>query len=454
MAGPQRIAIVGLGVNNQPLVPFFLGRGDHVIVADRKPKVNIEHTLTAMGWDPGAVQVLGSDDYLANLAGMAVDQVYVTPGMPKDLPELAQMAAAGAKITCETDLFFELCPAPIIGITGSAGKTTTTTLVGLGLKQDGRRRLHVGGNIGTSLLPEVAQISRDDWVVMELSSFQLELVTKSPHGAAILNLSPNHLDVHRDFAAYRAAKARIWDFQSKNDWALIPMDDSQLQTLFSGHQARPVRFSLTELPAVGTGIRNGWLVWQDENGPVPVIETDKIQIPGRHNIANALAALAIHVMAGGDPQAMAKALASFTGVPHRLEKVREHDNIIYINDSIATAPDRTMAALVAIKAPIVLIAGGYDKHLDYDGLGRAIGHSTVRAVIVLGQTAHKIADAVAAHSTIPVVYVEDFDAAVDAARRRAKPGDVVLLSPASASYDMFLNFEQRGQRFREIVQQW
>ncbi|MCL5971673.1 MAG: UDP-N-acetylmuramoyl-L-alanine--D-glutamate ligase [Firmicutes bacterium] len=453
MGGMPQVGIIGLGVNNQPLVRFFLDRGIAVAVADRRPRNAIEETLSRLGVESDQVHIAAGEEYLQNLSRWPLKEVYVTPGMKKNVPEIHVLASRGTRITCETNLFLELCPAPVIGITGSAGKTTTTTLLGMGLKQDGRHPVHVGGNIGTSLLPRLPQIRPSDWVVMELSSFQLELVTRSPHGAAILNLSPNHLDIHGDFSAYRAAKAHIWDFQSDDDWALIPADDAGLASLFRGHRAAPTWFSLQTVPPHGSGLDHGWLVWQAEGQRVPIIARDRLKMPGEHNVANALAAIALHMMAGGHPDAISEVLGIFDGVPHRLEKVREHDSIIYINDSIATAPDRTMAALNAIRQPIILIAGGYDKHLEYETLGQAIAQSTVRAVIVLGQTGEKIAHAVQQSGRqIPVQQVADLATAVIAARKAARPGDVVLLSPASASYDMFLNFEERGQRFRELVQ--
>ncbi len=456
MTPRQRIAIVGLGVNNQPLVPFFLDQS-HVdlIVADRKDSLMLGQILTRMGVSTADVEILGGPDYLTRLARMTdLNQVYVTPGMPKHLPEFRLLASRGTVLTSETDLFLGKCPASVIGITGSAGKTTTTTLVGEALRKDGRRPVFVGGNIGVSLLPDLPRINRRDWVVMELSSFQLELVTHSPHGAALLNLAPNHLDVHGDFEAYQAAKRHIWDFQSEDDWAIVPSEDSLVSKLREGQRGQPVYFSLNEVPAHGAGIRDGWLAWQDTERFVKIVEDGKLKVPGIHNVANALAAIAIVIQAGGAPEAIAEVLATFTGVPHRLEIVRDHDSIVYINDSIATAPDRTMAALRAIKSPIILIAGGYDKHLDYWALGKAICESSVKCVVVLGQTADKIARAVREHGAVPVVAVGGgLSEAVQAARKHAIAGDVVLLSPASASYDMFLNFEERGQSFREIVQQ-
>lgn len=456
MSSPRRIAIVGLGVNNQPLVPFFLDQpGVNLIVADRKESSVLNQILTRMGVPTGAVEVLSGPNYLTRLRQTPnLEAVYVTPGMPKDLPELLDVVDHGAGLTSETDLFLERCRAPVIGITGSAGKTTTTTLVGEALKADGRRSVYVGGNIGVSLLPDLDRLEPTDWVVMELSSFQLELVSHSPHVAAILNIAPNHLDVHRDFGAYQAAKRHIWDFQSPDDYALVPMDDPVVQRMFRGALAKPLHFSLKDVPLWGAGLQDGWLVWRDQERFIKILKTEMLKIPGVHNIANALAATALVMQVGGDVRALQEVFSTFRGVPHRLEIVRDRDSIVYINDSIATAPDRTMAALSAIHRPIILIAGGYDKHLDYDALGKAITESSVKRVVVLGQTADKIARAVRDHGQIPVAMVDGgLLEAVTEAQRQAEAGDAILLSPASASYDMFLNYEERGQRFREIVQQ-
>ncbi|WP_053958587.1 UDP-N-acetylmuramoyl-L-alanine--D-glutamate ligase [Sulfobacillus thermosulfidooxidans] len=451
MSQQKTVAIVGLGVNNRPLVPFLLAQGAEVIVADKRPEEVIRESLREMGL--GDIPVLGGEHYLSALSRVPhLDTVYLTPGMVKNLPPIEQMRKQGTKISCETDVFFQYCPAPIMGITGSAGKTTTTTLVGEALREDGTRLVFVGGNIGHSLWDDFRHIRPDSWVVMELSSFQLELVEHSPHGAAILNLSPNHLDIHGSMSSYAQAKSHIFQFQSPDDWLLLPYPPTFLNMMEAVPEGRVLYFSLEDHGQAGTFITQDWIMFRDfSHALTPCFPVNSIQLPGTHNVLNVLAAVAIVKMAGGDMHAMRRAIERFHGVPHRLEKVRKHDNILYINDSIATAPDRTMAALRAITDPIVLIAGGYDKHLDYDALGQAIAHSSVHHVIVLGQVREKLAQAIARYSTIPVMRVDTFEQAVDTARQVAKAGDTVLLSPAAASYDMFQNFEERGQRFREIV---
>ena len=446
----ELVGIVGLGVNNRPLVPFLLAEGVPLAVFDRRPAEEIEADLARLGVH-GGVRVHGGPDYLKALEASPVSTLYLTPGMRKFGPELDRLRDRGVRFTCETDLFLACCPAPVIGITGSAGKTTTTTLVGESLRRDGRRPVFVGGNIGQPLLPQLEEITPESWVVMELSSFQLDLVERSPHGAALLNIRPNHLDIHRDYEDYQAAKANILRFQSKEDWAVLPYGDPLIERLAADAQGRPVFFSLHQEIPHGAYYHNGQLWWRGGNGGRPVAARDALKLLGDHNVANALAAIAIVASAGGDLMAAAEVLSTFSGVPHRLELVREAGGVTYINDSIATAPDRTMAALSAIRQPIVLVLGGYDKKLEYDTLGKALSDSTVRAVVALGEIRATIERVVREHTDLEVVSADGFDEAVLKASQLARPGDAVLLSPAAASYDMFSNFEARGQRFRELV---
>ncbi len=450
MSSPERVGVVGLGVNNRPLIPFLLNQGKSVAVFDRRSPAELERDLASMGLN-GHVSIFGGPDYLAHLLREPVSSVYLTPGMKKFGPELDQLAVRGIPVLCETDLFIQECPAPIIGITGSAGKTTTTTLVGEALKRDGRRPVFVGGNIGQPLLPRLAEIGPQSWVVLELSSFQLDLVRHSPHGASILNLAPNHLDMHRDFEDYRQAKANVGRYQSKEDWLVLPYGDAGLANLVDDFEGRRVYFSLSKEIPHGAYLHDGQLWWRGGNGGRPVVSRSALKLIGEHNVANALAAIAMVASSGGDLDALGDVLQSFAGIPHRLEVVRQVEGVTYINDSIATAPDRTGAAIKAIHAPIVLILGGYDKKLNYDTLGELLSQSSVRLVVTLGETKNTIARAVKDHTDIPVVVADGFDDAVFRASTAAHRGDVVLLSPASASYDMFSNFEARGQRFRELV---
>ena len=457
MAARERILIVGFGVNNAALLPHWLARGARVTVADRREGVR-DPEAGPVAWAVGP-------SYLDQArAHGPYDRVYLTPGIPPHQPDV-QRLAAGSVLTCETDLFLELCPAPVLGITGSAGKTTTTTLLGTMLAADGSRPVHVGGNIGRSLLAELGRIGSTDWVVLELSSFQLQLVTQSPAGAAVLNLSPNHLDHHRDMEEYAASKARIFAFQRPEDFLVTDAAPPPLMAAALA-QHRGQRYTVSQSGAVEQGAYvDGRTIWwrpEPAGAAIPIQTLDHWHLPGPMNVQNALVATAMALRAGARPEAVAAALAEFRGVPHRLELVAERRGVRYINDSIATAPDRTLAALDALgggarpgadQAPpgLVLVAGGYDKHLDYGLLGQALARCA-RVVALTGPTGPAIAEAIAAAGGGPIVMGPlPFDDAVRAALQAARPGDVVLLSPAAASYDAFRNFEERGQRFRTLV---
>jgi len=439
------ILVVGVGVNNRPLLRYWRDRGVRVVAADRTPADQYGAPR-----DPDVEWCLGPD-YLEEAARLGpYDEVYVTPGMPKDHPVLRRLEAGGSRLTCETDLFLRECPAPVLGITGSAGKTTTTTLLGSILETDGSRPTFVGGNIGRSLLPDLPRIGPDSWVVLELSSFQLELTTRSPHGAAVLNIAPNHLDVHKTFAAYVDAKAHIFRHQTASDWLVLPdPPPPPLASTLASHRGRRLAFSVEHAVDRGAYVAGDWIVWAGGGPERRVLPTAAWRLPGRMNLANACAAATMALAAGARLEAVGEALAAFRGVPHRLEWVREVAGVRYVNDSIATSPDRTMAALEATAGPLVVICGGYDKHLDYEDLGRALT-TRARAVILLGQTADKIARALGPG---PAVFrVGSLEEAVATASREARAGETVLLSPASASYDMFRNFEERGERFRALVE--
>jgi UDP-N-acetylmuramoylalanine--D-glutamate ligase len=444
---PRRALVVGLGINNRPLLPYLAARGYRVVAADRRNREDLELAgLTADAWCFGPT-------YLEDAAAHGpYDEVYLTPGMKKRHPVLDRLVNDGARLTCETDLFLAECPAPVMGITGSAGKTTTTTLVGDMLRRDGTRRVFVGGNIGRSLLPELTAIQRDDWVVMELSSFQLELVERSPHGAALLNLAENHLDIHGTMEAYAAAKARIFRFQGSDDWLVLPKPPPHLlMPALQQHQGRRWWFSRQEPVDAGTYVAGGHIRWRDDQADVAVLPIAEWRLPGAMNVDNALAATAIALAAGAAVDAVAEALRAFRGVPHRLEVVGEGRGLRFVNDSIATAPQRTLAALEAVSGPLVMILGGYDKHLDYRELAAAVA-ARARVVVLVGQVAEAIQAALPPGPE--VIRADSFDDAVHRAIAAARPGDTVLLSPAAASYDMFRNFEERGERFRTLVRQW
>ena len=434
----RRVAVVGLGMSNRAVIRFLCAVGGRVAAFDQAPQGAYGDELAGLG-----VPLVAGPDYL-EFDPAQFDRIVVTPGMRKDVTVLRRAAELGVPVDTEANLVLGMSPAPVVGITGSAGKTTTTTLVGLIASRVWPTSL-IGGNIGRPLIEVVACADPAAWLVLELSSFQLELARKSPHVAAVLNLRPNHVDVHGTMAAYAAAKRRIFEFQAADDWAVFPLDDPGGADMADSARGRVLRFSAVE--RADAWIDRGWVM----RGSERVLRVEDIRVPGEHNLQNVLAATALSLAMGAPAAAVAEVVREFRGVEHRQELVRERGGVRWINDSIATAPDRTEAALRTFAEPIVLLAGGYDKGLSFDELAPLIC-SRVRALIVFGKTADLIAAAVAAAGGGPeVVRVPDLAGAVAAADRVARPGDVVLLSPACASYDQFRNFEERGRAFKDHV---
>ncbi len=455
-AGPC-YAVVGLGLSGRAVIRYLHRTGAAVRVYDRQGPEQLGAALADL--PPGSVARCGPDylDQLeADLPGLG--GIVVTPGMPKDLPVLRKAEAAGIPLLGEAALVLRLAPLPVIGITGSAGKTTTTTLVGEVAVRSCPGSV-VGGNIGLPLIDRLDDlpVGSGAWLVLELSSFQIDMATTSPRIAALLNLRPNHLDVHGSFAAYREAKSRIYRFQGPTETAVFSADDPAASAL--AYEAPGVRllFSRRGPVPAGAGVRDGQAIFFPPSGgdPIPVLGLEEIPLPGQHNVDNVLAAIAICGAAGMPMPVVADVVRGFRGVRHRLELVRMVRGQKWINDSIATAPDRTMAALETFRGtPIVLLAGGYDKHLPLEALAVEIV-AGVQRLIVYGAMAEQIADAVrAAAAGGPGPTIEraaDLEEAVHAAAADPRPGRVVLLSPACASYDQFRNFEERGQRFKDLV---
>ena len=428
----RSVALLGLGRAHKALALALLAEGAEVLAYDR---------------DPGKADVLAElgiagacgEGYLAKAALSGAAFCFLTPGMRKDLPEISTLVARGCRLAAEAGYFLERRKAPVIGITGSAGKTTTTTLVARMLQRSGIAATACG-NIGRAFADALRDAEHTSIYVAELSSFQLQLVEESPEVAAVLNIRPNHLDIHPSLEDYRQSKWRIARFQRPGDLLVLPPD---LVPEAPG-AARRLTFSL-EQPADAT-LRGGDLTLHGER----LIAADDIRLPGRHNRANALAA-ALLAQAGGARDAdIRDELRTFPGVPHRLEIVAESSGVRFINDSIATAPDRTLAAFDAVEGPLLWLAGGYDKHLDYGVLS---GHlHKVRRAFLFGPVGRLLLG-VCQSDGVPAEFYADFATAVTAAIRDARAGDTVLLSPGAASYDAFRDFEARGEAFRSLVAQ-
>ncbi|HEY8449338.1 MAG TPA: UDP-N-acetylmuramoyl-L-alanine--D-glutamate ligase, partial [Bacillota bacterium] len=354
----RRVAVVGLGVENTPLARFLARRGAQVTAFDRKPLEQLAPEARALA-DLGVRLAVGHDD-LAALVEERFDAVFLTPGIVKDRPEIQAARQRGARITSQTNLFFSLCRAPIIGITGTSGKSTTTSLIGHILAADARRPVYVGGNLGQVLIEQVEAIPPDAWVVLELSSFQLELLEESPHIGVLLNLYPNHLDVHRTFEAYRAAKQRIYRFQrpERGDQAVFYYDDPALRTLSGEAPAGATFFGRSPDLPEGTTVTGDWAVIRRAARVTSVLPVSEIPLRGPHNVLNVLAAINVADLCQVPGERIREAVRSFRSLEHRLETVAEIDGVLFVNDSIATTPDRAAAALRSFDRPVVLIAGG------------------------------------------------------------------------------------------------
>ena len=436
----KKIAVLGLGVSNQPLVRLLLSYGCDVTGCDRTPREKADDVLLELE-KMGCKLSLG-DTYLD---GISADLVFRTPGMHPGNPALSALRDQGAEITSEMEVFFEVCPCNILAITGSDGKTTTTTLVSEMLKADGKT-VWLGGNIGTPLLSKVPQMTENDFAVVELSSFQLMDMRRSPHRAVITNLSPNHLDVHKDMDEYVDAKKNIYHYQMKDGLLVLNADNEITATLIG---PGTTRFFSRQGKQVHVRLENGMIF----RGGQPVLETKDILLPGVHNIENYMAAIAaVEGLVSDDSiRTVAK---NFGGVEHRIELVRVKDGVRYYNDSIASSPSRTIAGLRSFPEKVILIAGGYDKHIPYDVLGPEICQH-VKKLFLCGATASQIRVAVenCAENAPEMVDCGNFERAVRAAAAEAEPGDVVLMSPASASFDEFKNFMVRGDFFKKIVKE-
>ena len=443
----RKVAVLGIGISNLPLIRLLAGAEIQVTACDKKNRSAFGNEIESLE-NKGVSFCLGPD-YLDHLDVM--DVIFRTPGMRPDLPQLARAKEQGAEITSEMEAFFSVCPCRIIAVTGSDGKTTTTTIIA-GLLEASGYRTYVGGNIGHPLLDQAGQMRPDDMVVLELSSFQLMTMDQSPDVAVVTNLAPNHLDVHKDMQEYIDAKKNIFLHQSSESKLVLNADNEITASFAPEARGTVTMFSRKKSLGRGVWLRDGSIVVDNR----PVLAVKNILIPVVHNVENYMAAIAAvdGLVSNETIRTYAK---TFGGVPHRIELVRELNGVKYYNDSIASSPSRTIAGLRSFDQKVILIAGGYDKHIPYDVLGPEITRA-VKTLILVGATAPKIKEAVINapdYSTgEPVILERDtLQEAVNMAHDMARPGDVVILSPASASFDQFKNFEERGNTFKKYVNQ-
>lgn len=444
----KRVAMLGLGVSNVPLIETFVRHGAKVTARDRRSREALGELADQLE-QTGASLILG-DGYLRDLDE---DIIFRTPGIKYTLPQLDAARARGSAVTSEMEVFFDLCPCRTIGVTGSAGKTTTTTVISEILKKSGRT-VHLGGNIGRPLLPEIERVSPRDVAVVELSSFQLISMRRSPDIAVLTNIHPNHLDMHRDMREYIDAKRNIYQHQNAFGRLVLNLDCDTTAPFASEARGSCFLFSRKQRVKFGSFAENGVLYYSDGAAATEVMRADEIKIPGNHNVENYLAVISA-LWGLVPPEEIRDVARTFPGVEHRCEFVREFEGVRYYNDSIATSPDRTIAGLEAFARKVILIAGGSDKNIPYDPIGPA-AVKWVKRLVLLGKTADKIEAAVRRapgfdEKALPVDRVSSLEEAVRNAKKHAAPGDIVFLSPASASFDMFQNFEQRGEQFKEVV---
>jgi UDP-N-acetylmuramoylalanine--D-glutamate ligase len=450
----KRVLILGAARQGLALARWLSLHGAHVTLSDTRSADELRLVRESLAeyqidWALGGhpLELLDSTDVLCP-----------SGGVPLTLPIVAEAVSRGIPLSNDSQIFMEVVPCKTIGITGSAGKTTTTTLVGRMAKSAYGDKAYVGGNIGDPLISYVDNMKADNVAILELSSFQLDQMTISPNIAAILNITPNHLDRHGTMEAYTAAKARILEFQSQDDVAVLGYDDKGSWNLHDKVHGKLLTFSLNELEEGlnGTYLHDGLLNLRDGNAYLPLILREKVLLRGDYNVSNVLAAFAIGHAAGFPLDAMLEAVEDFHGVPHRLELVRELHGVRWYNNSIATAPERTIAVIHAFDEPIVLMLGGRDKDLPWEDLMRLVSQR-VDHVVLFGEAAEKIQKTVnslgLSEKRFTVACAAGLHEAVLKAAEVVESGDVVLLSPGGTSFDEFKDFAERGERFKLWVQE-
>ncbi len=445
----KRVCFLGIGTSNLPLIKMFAQKGAIVSACDRQTFENLgENGVKAKEY---GVELILGDNYLKNLDA---DILFRSPGTPFYKPELEVLKKKGVVVTSEMEVFFDLCPCKIIAVTGSDGKTTTTSIIAELLKAAGKN-VHLGGNIGTPLLPIIEDVSYNDYAVVELSSFQLISMRKSPDIAVITNLAPNHLDIHKDMKEYIDSKKNIFLHQNAFSKTILNLDNDITNSFEDEVRGQKVKFSRKSPVNNGCYLDGTKIIYADYDNLIEIMDISDIKIPGMHNVENYMAAISA-VWGIVDIDTIVKVAKEFGGVEHRAEFVREFNGVKYYNDSIASSPTRTASGTLSLyDNKIILIAGGYDKHIPYDELGPIICNK-VKLLILMGDTADAIEKSVInannyCDNNPVIIRVSNMDEAVLQAKNYAQEGDIVSLSPASASFGLYKNFMERGCHFKDIV---
>ena len=450
----KRVTVLGLGIEGVDLVRYLTSQGANVTVSDAKSPEALSARIKELDKLPVSFSL--GENRIADAA--EADMLFVSQGVPLTLPAIEAAREQGVQISSMTRLFLEQCPGPVIGITGSSGKTTTTALVAAMFKAADRKHV-VGGNIGTGLLGLLECITPETTAILELSHSQLETAGRSPHIACVLNVTPNHLDRY-SWDEYMMLKLGILLEQSRDDVAVLNLDDEVACSFATEAPGSVVWFSAAGPPAgeKSAFVRGGSIFWRQGSVDTKIVDLEEIPLRGAHNVQNVLAAVAVAGAAGLPPEAIGKAIREFQPIKHRLEFIAIADGASYYNDTIATTPERTLAALASFDERIVLLLGGREKHLPLEDFAeQAVARCA--AIVCFGESAGLFEEALAsaageADLDLPIERVEMLADALESARRLAQPGDVVLLSPACASYDAYQNFEERGDDFRRLVREF
>lgn len=446
----KRVTVIGLAREGMALARFLCAHGAIVTASDSKGAGEL---------GPGLKQMEGLSVRLSLGANriedaLAADLVFVSPGVPTTLPPIEAARRAGIPISSSTRLFFQLCPGKIAGITGSCGKSTTTTLLGRMLEAGGKKTL-VGGNLGIPLLERLPEMDGETWAVLELSSFQLESMEESPNIAVVTNIRPDHLDRHASIEGYVSAKANIFRHQRPGDYLLLNYDDPATRDMAGQAPSRTIFFSLETELTEGAFLRGDEMVVNTDGRKKVICKASEVRLLGRHNLYNVLASSLAATICGVEQWVLAEVARSFQGLPHRLELVRKIKGVSYYDDSIATTPDRAVAAINSFHRPVILISGGRDKHLPLDPLARAV-RQRCKAVVLYGEGGELLLQTLTGLGTgeaNPIIQrTQAFQEAVENAASLATSGDVVLMAPGFTSFDQFTSYEERGNRFRELVE--
>ena len=443
----KKILVLGIGRSGQAVAKVLAELGADVTISDTKTAQELNNDFSSLK----AAKIKLSLGYQQSDLLDDVDAVIVSPGISIHIPLIKEAQQRRIEVLSEIEVAYRLCPAPIIAITGTNGKTTTTTLTGEMLKTTGKQVV-VGGNIGTALSHETAGISPSGVVVAEISSFQLEAVHEfRPHIAAVLNITPDHIDRHGSFENYKLTKEKIFSRQQADDYLILNYDDASVREMGRRTKSQVVYFSTKQVLPEGIFVQNGEITIKWQGITHPIVKVQDMKLFGNHNVENALVACGAAFFAGVKTDDMAKVLQSFAGVEHRIEPVRKINGVMYYNDSKATNPESAIKALEAFPGHIILIAGGWDKKTDLTAFINLV-KAKVDHLILLGEAQERFNREAEKQDIHPIHLVDSFAEAVTLAHKLAKPPQVVLLSPACASYDMFTSYEHRGEVFKKLVQ--